>query len=126
MSDVNPTMSFIDHASKATVNYNGDVTFNPPHQVADPIPPPIITFPEQEIIGPYLERILEAITQLKLSVHVEAPKIEIPSNPPPVVNLPEQTPHLVNINLLDNKALGIIVGIAILQLAMIGALIWRS
>lgn len=118
-------MSFIDHAPKASVNYLGDVTFNPPHHVVEAQPAPIIQFPEQEALGPYLERILTAITQLNLSVHVEAPKIDIPANPAPVVHLPESTPHVVNISLFNNKALAILVVVAILQLAMMGALIWR-
>ena len=125
MSNVEPTMSFIDHATKSMVNYNGDVTFNPPHHVVEPQPAPEIHFPEPEVLGPYLERIIAVIEKLNLSVHVEAPKVELPSNPAPIVHLPESTPHVINISLFNNKALGILVAVLILQLAMIGALLWR-
>ncbi len=125
MSNVEPTMSFIDHATKSMVNYNGDVTFNPPHQIVEPQPAPEIHFPEPEVIGPYLERIIAVIEKLNLSVNVEAPKIEVPSNPAPVVHFPEIAPHVVNISLFNNKALGILVGVLLLQLGMIGALLWR-
>ena len=115
-------MSFIDHAPKATVNV-GDVQVNLPEMAQAPAP--VIQFPEPEALGGHLDAITKAISKLKLEVHVEVPKVVMPEIPAPVINLPESTPHVVNISLLNNKALAILVGVAILQLAMLGALIWR-
>jgi len=126
VSDVEPTMSFIDHASKATVNYNGDVTFNPPHHVIDAAPAPVITFPEQEVIGPHLERLVRAIEKLSLQVTVEAPKIEIPASREIIVNVPEQKSAENTITIHGGRALIILAIMAAIQVVMMGVLIWRS